>query len=116
VLTRDLLQPLAGHAAALTDKRTYGHLFVVGGSRSFPGAILMTVQAALRSGVGLVTAFVPEVRDGGVLRAGAGSDVGGVAGNAGGGLALEGEHLLRERLSRATALAMGPGMGGRRRR
>jgi NAD(P)H-hydrate epimerase len=28
----------------------------------------------------------------------------------GGGLALEGEHLLRERLPRATALVMGPGM------
>jgi NAD(P)H-hydrate epimerase len=32
---------------------------LVGGSRDFPGAILMAALAALRSGAGLVTAFVP---------------------------------------------------------
>ena len=37
-----------------------GHLLVVGGSRSYPGAVVLAVRAALRSGAGLVTAFVPE--------------------------------------------------------
>jgi NAD(P)H-hydrate repair Nnr-like enzyme with NAD(P)H-hydrate dehydratase domain len=35
-------------------------LFVIGGSHSYPGAVVLAVRAALRSGVGLVTAFVPE--------------------------------------------------------
>lgn len=111
VLRPEILEPLRALRAAQTDKRTYGHVFVVGGSRSFPGAVLMTVLAALRSGVGLVTAFVPE------------SVAGAFAARApeamwvawpetpGGGLALEGEHLLREKLERATALVIGPGLG-----
>ncbi|MCB1123733.1 MAG: NAD(P)H-hydrate dehydratase, partial [Verrucomicrobiae bacterium] len=33
-----------------THKKTFGHLFVVGGSETMPGAILMTVKAALKSG------------------------------------------------------------------
>ncbi len=39
----------AGH------KGTYGHVLAIGGSRSKPGAILMTGTAALRAGAGLVT-------------------------------------------------------------
>src|SRR5690606_7362068 len=59
VLTSAVLAPLAGLRPPQSDKRSYGHVFVIGGSRDFPGAILMTVFAALRSGAGLVTAFVP---------------------------------------------------------
>lgn len=36
-------------------KGTYGHVLAVGGSRSKPGAILMTGKAALRAGAGLST-------------------------------------------------------------
>lgn len=111
VLTAGLLVPLAALRSPQTDKRTYGHVFVMGGSRSFPGAILMTVLAALRSGAGLVTAFVPE------------SVAGAFAARApeamwvawpetpSGGLALEGQHLWSERMDRATALVIGPGLG-----
>ena len=110
VLTAALLAPLAGLRPSHCDKRSFGHVFVIGGSRSFPGAILMTVLAALRSGAGLVMAFVPE------------SVAGAFAARAPeamwvawpetptGGLALEGEHLWRERVERATALVIGPGL------
>jgi len=60
VLTPALLAPLAALRVSQSDKRTYGHVGLVGGSRDFPGAILMAALAALRSGAGLVTAFVPE--------------------------------------------------------
>ena len=111
VLTPALLAPLGGLRAADADKRTYGHLFIVGGSRSFPGAILMTVLAALRSGVGLVTACVPEsVASAFAARAPEAMWVAWPE-TPDGGLALEGEHLLRERIGRATALAIGPGLG-----
>jgi NAD(P)H-hydrate epimerase len=111
VLTPAVLAPLAAWRDARSDKRTYGHVFVVGGSRSYPGAVLMTVLAALRSGAGLVTAFVPE------------SMVAAFAARApeamwvawpetpAGGLALEGQYLLATRIGRASALVVGPGMG-----
>ncbi|MEO5958179.1 MAG: NAD(P)H-hydrate epimerase, partial [Opitutaceae bacterium] len=57
VLTPDVLAPLARLRGPASDKRDYGHVFVLGGSRSYPGAVLMSVLAALRSGAGLVTAF-----------------------------------------------------------
>lgn len=111
VLTGTLLDPLRALRSARSDKRSYGHVFLLGGSRGYPGAILMAAMAALRSGAGLVTAFAPE------------SLVAGFAANLpeaiwvgwpetpDGGLALEGESLLRERIDRADALVIGPGLG-----
>jgi hydroxyethylthiazole kinase-like uncharacterized protein yjeF len=52
LLLRD--RPEDGH------KGTFGHVFVVGGSRGFTGAVVMAAQAAARSGAGLVTAGVPR--------------------------------------------------------
>ncbi|MEO6995924.1 MAG: NAD(P)H-hydrate epimerase, partial [Lacunisphaera sp.] len=60
VLTESLLAPIARLRSSRSDKRTFGHLCLVGGSHNYPGAIMLAVRAALRSGVGLVTAFVPE--------------------------------------------------------
>ena len=111
VLTREVLAPLAGLRAPYSDKRTYGHLFLIGGSRCYPGAVLMSVLAALRSGVGLVTAFVPEsLVPAYAARAPEAMWVGWPE-TPEGGLALEGQHLLRDRWQRATALAIGPGLG-----
>lgn len=111
VLTRAVLAPLGALRSAQTDKRTYGHVMVIGGSRHFPGAALMTVLAALRSGAGLVTAFVPEsLVPAYAARAPEAMWVGWPE-TPSGGLALEGEHLLRERIERASALVIGPGLG-----
>lgn len=60
VLRQSLLSEFRGFRSARVDKRHYGHVFIVGGSRGMPGALLMTVQAAVRSGVGRVTVFAPE--------------------------------------------------------
>ena len=46
-------RPQDGHKGA------FGHLFVLAGSRGFTGAAKLTCDAAMRSGVGLVTAGVP---------------------------------------------------------
>jgi NAD(P)H-hydrate epimerase len=110
VLTPAVLAPLRAWRAPLSDKRTHGNLFVVGGSRSFPGAVLMSVLAALKAGAGLVTAFVPES-----LAAAYAAQVPeamwvGWPETPDGGLALEGAHLWRERVSRATAMLIGPGL------
>jgi hydroxyethylthiazole kinase-like uncharacterized protein yjeF len=111
VLTREVLAPLAALRPAQTDKRTYGHVFVVAGSRSFPGAALMTVLAAIRSGAGLVTAFVPESLVPAFAACAPEAMWVGWPETPDGGLALEGEHLLHARLERATALVLGPGLG-----
>jgi hydroxyethylthiazole kinase-like uncharacterized protein yjeF len=111
VLTTAVLAPLAGLRPSQSDKRSYGHVFMVGGSRDFPGAILMTVLAALQSGAGLVTAFVPESLVAAFAARAPEAMWVGWPETPAGGLALEGEHLLRTRLGRATALVIGPGLG-----
>ncbi len=111
VLTSGILAPLAGLRLSHSDKRSQGHLLILGGSRSYPGAVLMNVLAALRSGAGLVTALVPEsLAPAFAARAPEAMWVGWPE-TPEGGLALEGLHLLRARLPRATALEIGSGMG-----
>jgi len=111
VITAATLAPLRGLRASGSDKRTYGHLFVVGGSRNYPGAVLMSVLAALHSGAGLVTAFVPESLVAAFAARVPEAMWVGWPETPEGGLALEGTHLLREKISRATALLIGPGLG-----
>ncbi|HVZ63095.1 MAG TPA: NAD(P)H-hydrate dehydratase [Lacunisphaera sp.] len=111
MLTGELLAPLAVLRPSQTDKRTYGHLLVVGGSRSYPGAVLLAVRAALRSGVGLVTAIVPaQLAPEYAARHPEAMWVG-CAENADGGLDASSLPAVRERASRATAMLVGPGLG-----
>ncbi|HVT72863.1 MAG TPA: NAD(P)H-hydrate dehydratase [Lacunisphaera sp.] len=111
MLTGELLAPLAGLRPPQTDKRTYGHLVVVGGSRSYPGAVLLAVRAALRSGVGLVTAVVPaQLAPEYAARHPEAMWVGGAENDAG-GLDVSCLPAVRERMARASALLIGPGLG-----
>ena len=111
VLTAALLAPLAGLRSPQSDKRSQGHLLVLGGSRSYPGAVLMSVLAALRSGAGLVTAFVPESLAAAFAARAPEAMWVGWPETPDGGLALEGRQLLQARLARANALVIGPGLG-----
>lgn len=111
VLTSRVLVPMQQLRPAEADKRTFGHLFIVGGSAGMPGALLMSVRAAVRSSVGLVTAFAPT------------SVVASLAAQVPevmwvpwpetdtGTLSASGCELLWERLPRATAVLCGPGLG-----
>lgn len=111
VLTPEILDWLRGQRPPRSDKRTYGHVGVLGGSRDLPGAVLMTVQAALRSGAGLVTAFVPEsLASVFAARAPEAMWVG-LPETPAGGIALEGLHRIRQLSPRLSALAVGPGLG-----
>jgi NAD(P)H-hydrate epimerase len=111
VLKTSVLAPLAALRAPQSDKRTFGHLFVLGGSRSYPGAVLMAVRAALRSGAGLVTAFVPASLAASFAASAPEAIWVGWPETPDGSLALEGLPLWRARLERATALVLGPGLG-----
>ena len=111
VLKSSILAPLAALRRSQADKRTFGHLFVVGGSRHYPGAVFMNVRAALRSGVGLVTAFVPESLAAAFAARAPEAIWVGWPETAEGSLARRGLPLLQARLDRATALAIGSGLG-----
>jgi hydroxyethylthiazole kinase-like uncharacterized protein yjeF len=111
ILLPSILAPLTELRSSQSDKRTYGHLFVVGGSHSYPGAVVMAVRAALRSGAGLVTAFVPEKFAPEYAACHPEVMWVGCPVTRTGGLAQGTIELLRERVSRATALLIGPGLG-----
>jgi len=110
VLTPAILAPLGALRPSRSDKRSYGHLLILGGSRQYPGAVLMNALAALHSGAGLVTVFVPaSLAPGFAARAPEAMWVGWPE-TPSGSLALKGLSLLQERLKRATAIALGSGM------
>ncbi len=111
VLTKGILAPLTQLRPSLSDKRVYGHLLVLGGSHSYPGAVLLAVRAALRSGVGLITAFVPEKLVPEYAARHPEAMWVGCPVNAAGGIAQASLALVRERMARATALLLGPGLG-----
>src|ERR1019366_5118342 len=111
VLVPSVLSPLAGLRPPVSDKRSYGHLCLMGGSADFPGAILMATLSALRSGAGLVTALVPaSLAPAFAARAPEAMWVG-LPETPDGALAVAGLDRLRERLERADAIVIGPGLG-----
>lgn len=111
VLLRSVLAPLTRLRAAGSDKRSHGRLAIVGGSAGLPGAVLMATLAALRSGVGLVSTFVPE-RFAAAFAARAPEAMWvGLPETPGGGLARGGLERIIAGLERASALAFGPGLG-----
>jgi NAD(P)H-hydrate epimerase len=111
MLKSSVLDPVRQLRPATVDKRQFGHLFIVGGSAYMPGALLMAVQAAVRSGVGLVTAFAPA------------SVASGLAAQvpeamwvpwpetSHGTLNPRALPLLLDRIGQASAVLVGPGMG-----
>lgn len=111
ILLPSLLRPLAQLRPAQTDKRTYGHLLMVGGSRNYPGAVLMSVQAALRSGMGLLTACVPESLVPEYAAKFPEAMWVGFPEGPHGGLTEAGLPFLLQKLPRATAVLIGPGLG-----
>lgn len=114
LITSDVLAPLRRLREASVDKRTFGHVFVIGGSRGMPGAALLAVESALLSGVGLVTAFVPEsLAPGFAARLPEAMWVP-MPETLEGGLALEGRGSVIARAARCTGLLAGPGLGRER--
>ena len=59
-LTLKELNDIKRSRGRFTHKGTYGHAGIVAGSYSKMGAALLSVEAALRSGTGLTTAYIPE--------------------------------------------------------
>ena len=114
ILPGSAIRTLRKLRPAHCDKRDFGHLFLLAGSRSYPGAALMAAKAAIRSGVGLLTAFIPESLQPSFAAALPEAMWVPMPETPDGGLALEGRGLVVEKLSRATAIVTGPGLGTER--
>lgn len=111
VILPQVLEPVKGLRGTMTHKRDYGHLLIAGGSRRMPGAILMSIMAAARSGVGLLTAAVPESLVSRFSTMVPEAMWIGCPETEEGGLALDGLHQLEKILAKTTAVLIGPGVG-----
>ena len=60
VLNSRALESVQGLRPAQCDKRSFGHLLIVAGSVQMPGALILCLQAAIRSGVGRITVCAPQ--------------------------------------------------------
>jgi len=94
-----------------TSKRDYGRVVIVGGAAGMAGAPALAAMAALRSGAGLVEALVPEH----VAGIAAGFDpcvmTHGLPGRIDDTFATAALGEIGARVSRADAVAIGPGLG-----
>lgn len=94
-----------------TSKRDYGRVVIVGGATGMAGAPALAGMAAAKSGAGLVEILVPDV----VATITAGFDpclmTRGLPSGPDGTFASTAGPLLEERLTAATVVAIGPGMG-----
>jgi NAD(P)H-hydrate epimerase len=111
VLRRTALKTMRELRPADSDKRTNGRLFLLAGSRELGGAAMMAAQAALKSGVGLITVGIPESLHASFVANRPEAMWIPLPETPDGGLALEGLGKIRQFLGQASALAMGPGLG-----
>ncbi len=59
LVTAPYIQTIFPHRSVDGHKGTFGHLLAICGSAGMAGAVVLASQAALKSGCGLVSAFVP---------------------------------------------------------
>ncbi len=91
-------------------KGALGHLLIMGGAAGYSGAISLAARAALRCGVGLVSAVVPRSIAGVVAAAAPEVMVHAAPETESGSLALASWALGQKLLQSASALLAGPGM------
>lgn len=60
-VTKESISKMYRKVQSDTHKGTQGHVLIIGGSYGKMGAPLLSARAALHSGCGLVTAFVPKI-------------------------------------------------------
>ncbi len=94
-----------------SHKGTYGHLLAVAGSRGKAGAAVLVARAALRSGVGLVTAATPASSLPVVASQQAEVMTEPLEETPSGALAATAAARILELLDGRDALALGPGLG-----
>lgn len=109
-LSRDVLHGVRRLRPALSDKRQYGRIYVLGGSRAYPGAVLMTCQAAVRAGAGLVTGIVPQIISNRLAVGAAEAMWMPLPIKPDGSFEIEGVRMIHNAIGDAGVLVIGPGL------
>ena len=114
---RQAFRILAGDVAQVLPKRppsahkySVGKVFVLGGSKSFTGAPCMCAQAAMRSGAGAVILGFPKSLHGTFARKLTEVILAPLEETAEGTISLGALDAIRERISWADTVAIGPGL------
>ncbi|MBI2890790.1 MAG: NAD(P)H-hydrate dehydratase [Nitrospirae bacterium] len=110
LITWDEVRQLLPSRRFESHKGDFGHLLLVGGSRSKVGAIVLAARAALRSGAGLVTAAVPGAADTSFHAAVAEAMSIGLA-EKDGCVSREAADTVIRSAGERSAVALGPGLG-----
>lgn len=111
IVRQSALRALSLLRAPDTDKRYYGHCFVLSGSSQFAGAHLMNVQGALVAGPGLVSAFAPPAFASAFCARVPSAIWHCYPANLEGGPSTEGADSFLEKALNANALLIGSGIG-----
>ncbi len=87
-------------------KHQFGHIVMIGGDNSMPGAVVMSGTAALRGGAGLVSIITHDIHSAAISQQQLELMVYGVSNNIA-------EHKLKilELLTKANVVVLGPGLG-----
>jgi NAD(P)H-hydrate epimerase len=107
----DELREFLPRRKAEAHKGDFGHLLIVGGSVSKPGAAVMAAHAALRAGVGLVTVAAPRGALSLMAPALPEAMWEPLDQTAEGAIAASAHTRLQELLGGKTSMAIGPGLG-----
>lgn len=109
-VTTDEVADLFPKRERVAHKGDFGHVLIIGGARGYSGAITLAIRAGLRSGVGLVSALVPQSIVPLVAPKCPEAMVNGVAETEIGSLAKEFWPAWRDKLGAFTAILVGPGL------
>jgi NAD(P)H-hydrate epimerase len=93
-----------------SNKGTYGKLMVIAGSNEMTGAPILTCKAAYKTGVGLVN-LVSTNEAITIAQAHSIENVYTIAPSKEGKLCLESFEVIKDKINKATAIALGPGLG-----
>jgi len=107
ILRKEDIRQLLPQRKRNTSKQDYGRVVVIAGSRSMRGAAALASHAAISAGAGIVDLITPVLhpltaREVMTLVVPATSE---------GSIAKEAKGMIVEKLARATAVAVGPGVG-----
>lgn len=110
ILTKEIINKYLPDRPLDAHKGTFGTVYIVAGSVNYTGAALLAGMAAYRSGAGLVTMAVPaplhEALSGQIPEA-----TWILLPHEIGVISVDAARIVRQNISRATALLIGPGFG-----
>ena len=111
MVTRESIAACFAPRAKDSNKGMYGHVLVIAGSRTKPGAAAMAGMSALRAGAGLVTVASPESAIASISAHSPELMMEGLPETTAGEIADSAFDRLVELASRRSVVAIGPGIG-----